>query len=85
MESKRPLQQKNVYKNRREGERKETALFVRRILDCRPERKSVLLQLDRAGIRREVIRFGGSGWHNSLRGFFSSFCTRRIDVDRAGT
>ena len=61
-------------------------LFVCRILDCRPERKSVVLELDRAGIRREVIRFGGTGWHGgSLRRFFSSFCAGGIDVDRAGT
>ena len=65
--------------------KEETALFVCRILDGRPEGKGLLLELDRAGIRRDVIRFGGGGWHGGLRGFFSSFCARRIDVDRART
>ena len=63
----------------------ESALFVCRILDGRPERKGILLELDRAGIRRDVVRFGGGGWHGSLHGFLSSFCAGRIDVDRAGT
>jgi hypothetical protein len=65
----------------------EPALFVCRILDGRPEGKGVLPELDRAGIRRDVIRFGGGrgGRHGSLRGFFSAFCAGRIDVDRAGT
>ena len=65
--------------------KEETALFVCRILDGRPKRKGILLELDRAGIRRDVVRFGGGGWHGSLRGFFSSFCAGRIEVDRAGT
>ena len=65
--------------------KEETALFVCRILDGRPEGKGLLLELDRAGIRRDVIRFGGGGWHGGLRGFFSSFCARRVDVDRART
>ena len=72
---------RTVLKTREE----ETALFVCRILDGRPEGKGILLELDRAGIRRDVIRFGGGGWHSGLRGFFSSFCAGRIDVDRAGT
>ena len=65
----------------------EPILFVCRILDGRPERKGILLELDRAGIRRDAIRFGGGcgGWHGSLPGFFSSFCAGRIDVDRADT
>ena len=62
----------------------ESALFICRIPDGRPERNGVLLELDRAGIRRDV-RFGGGGWHGGLRGFFSSLCTGRIDVDQAGT
>jgi len=66
----------------REGK---SALFVCRILDGRPERKGILSELDRGGIRRDVIRFGGGGWHGSLPGFFSSLCAGRIDVDRAGT
>ena len=65
----------------------ECALFVCRILDGGPEGKGILLELDRAGIRRDVIRFGGGRGrrHGSLRAFFSSFCAGRIDVNRACT
>jgi len=62
----------------------ESALFVFRIPDGRPERNGILLELDRAEIRREVVRLGGGGWHGSLHGFFSSLCRGRIDVDRTG-
>jgi len=65
--------------------KEESALFVCRILDGRPERKGILSELDRGGIRRDGIRFGGGGWHGSLPGFFASLCAGRIDVDRAGT
>ena len=50
----------------------ESALFVFRIPDGRPERNGILL---------EPV---GGGWHDSLHGFFSSLCTGRIDVDRTG-
>jgi len=63
----------------------ENALLVCHIPDRRPERKGIPLELDRARIRHDVVRFGSSGQHGSLRGFFSSFCTGRIDVDRART
>lgn len=65
----------------------ESALFVCRIFDGRPEGKGILPELDRAGIRRDGIRFGGGrgGWHGSLRAFFSSLCAGGIDVDRANT
>jgi len=63
----------------------ESALFVRHIPDGRPERSGILLELDHAEIRRDVVGSGGGGWHGGLRGFFSSLCIGRIDVDRAGT
>jgi len=63
----------------------ETALLVCRIPDGRPERRGILLGLDHAGIRREVVEFRGGGWDGSLRGFFLPLCSGKIDVDRTNT
>jgi len=85
VERRRPLEREKAIRAVREVRGEECALFVCRILDGRPKGKGILLELDRAGIRRDVIRFGGGGWHGGLCGFFSSFCAGRIDVDRVGT
>jgi len=49
----------------------QTALFVCRTPDGRLERKGILLELDRDGIRRDVIRLGGGNWRGNLRGHFA--------------
>ena len=39
----------------------ETTLFLCRIPDGRAEGEGILLEFDRAGIRRDIIRLGGGG------------------------
>ena len=49
----------------------QTALFVCRTPEGRLERKGILLELDRDGIRHDAIRLGGGSWRGNLRGHFA--------------